>query len=72
MEKAQKSQTDSQPAGAPCYVAITHDQHPLTGEAMPVIMRVYYHTTVSELIEWYKTLHHSTGVPYDLRITEAI
>ena len=38
----------------PCYVAITSEQHPHTGEAMPILKKVTRDTTVGELIDWYK------------------
>lgn len=56
----------------PCYVAVTSEQHPLTGEAMPVLKKVTRETTVGELIDWYKQQQHGSGILYDLRITEAI
>ena len=53
------------------YIAITHEQHPLTGEAMPLVRRINRDTTIGELIDWCKGMSHCK-VLYDLRITEPV
>ena len=52
------------------YIATSTEQHPLTGELIPVFKTVTKDTTIGEIIEWYRTLRHGKGKIYDLRISE--
>jgi hypothetical protein len=54
-----------------CYVAITYEQHPLTGDAVPTVKRITRDTTVGDLADWYKEVFPQSPSMWDIRITEA-
>ena len=56
--------------GDKTYIAVSNEQHPLTGEGIPVMKKIFSSTTIGEVLDWYKTLQHGKGKVYDLRICE--
>lgn len=52
------------------YVAITHEQHPLTGSGIPVVLELTGETTLEEIIAWYRSVHPKAATINDLGIIE--
>jgi len=48
------------------YLAVTHVEHPLTGDAVPCAKEIYEETTIKEIIDW----HGRDRVIDDLKIVE--
>jgi hypothetical protein len=48
------------------YVAITHRQNPLTGNAEPIVLRLKPETTVGAIAQWYRSVHQDLRATYPL------
>ena len=49
---------------------MTHEQHPLTGDSEPIFKVVTSHTTIHDILKWYRSTRHGSGMINDLRIVE--
>ena len=52
------------------YLAVHHDQHPLTGDSIPVALNINEDTTVGELVRWYRKYRGESAQVFDLRIVQ--
>lgn len=71
MNEPQNAAGLANPTETASYVAVTHEQNPLTGGAMPITKIIDRNVTVGELVDWYYQYNKKEFPLCDLQITQA-